>query len=231
MGTWSLADGKGFCLWRERACESRYRHFGKNGKSRDLGLVDNDLSLEGKDVFGYKVFGPWTDDLCGRFRNENVRSLIGIGVNKVRTFLAQRVAEGGIGFVTGIHPSAQISRGVRIGKGTVVMAGVVINADSEIGDHVIVNTGARIDHDCQIGNGVHIAPGVVLCGTVKIGAGTMIGAGSVILPNLTIGENCVVGAGSTVSRPLVDGEKVVGMRARPLQEMARLFPRAGKESR
>jgi sugar O-acyltransferase (sialic acid O-acetyltransferase NeuD family) len=177
-------------------------------------LVDDDLSLKGTEVYGYRVAGDRHDLLSLREEYGVDRVIVGIGSNRARLKVASWLTEAGFSLGTAVHPSAQVARGVTIGAGTVVMAGAVINSDTVIGEHVIVNTGATVDHDCRIGNGVHLAPGSILCGTVTVGEGCFVGAGGVIIPNLTLGTNVIVGAGATVVKDVPDGVMVVGTPAR-----------------
>jgi sugar O-acyltransferase (sialic acid O-acetyltransferase NeuD family) len=177
-------------------------------------LIDDDLSLKGKEIYGYPVRGG-KDDLQRLRETEGVSAgIVAIGSNGARARVARWLTENGFRLVSAVHPSAQLARGVTIGAGTVVMAGAVINSDCAIGDNVIVNTRASVDHDCTIGNGVHLAPGVTLCGTVRVGEGTFVCAGATVIPNLTVGCNVTIGAGATVIRDAPEGVTLVGSPAR-----------------
>ena len=48
-----------------------------------------------------------------------------------------------------IHPDAIIEESVKIGYGSQIMAGAVVQIDCEIGINCVVNTNAGIDHDCK----------------------------------------------------------------------------------
>ncbi len=176
-------------------------------------LVDDDLSLKGLEFFGYPVLGG-KDELLTT-NDPPKKAIVAIGSNAARQKVAAWLSGNGYDRVTAIHPSAQISRGVKIGSGSVIMAGVCINADTVVGDDVIINTRASIDHDCTIADGVHLAPGSTLCGTVQVGKGSFICAGATIIPNLTLGNNVIVGAGSTVIKDVPDHLTVVGTPAKP----------------
>jgi sugar O-acyltransferase (sialic acid O-acetyltransferase NeuD family) len=171
-------------------------------------LVDDDLSLKGTSFFGYPVIGGKNDLLA--VNDAPQKSIVAIGSNSARCKISAWLTEYSFQKISAIHPSAQLSRGVHIGAGTVVMAGVCVNADTVVGDDVIINTRASVDHDCVIGDGVHLAPGSTLCGTVNIGELTFICAGATVIPNLKIGHNVIVGGGSTVIRDVPNNKTVVG---------------------
>lgn len=135
--------------------------------------------------------------------------IVSIGVNRIRRKVAARF-EGKVSFATAVHPKTAISKRVIVGEGTVIMAGVTVNADTQIGQHCIINTNASVDHDCVIGDFVHISPNSSLCGGVTIGEGSHIGAGSTVIPGIRIGRWCTIGAGAVIIRDVPDGTTVVG---------------------
>lgn len=117
-------------------------------------------------------------------------------------------------YISVVHPDSIIAESVKLGCGTVVMAGAVINPFVSIGNHCIINTGASIDHDVHIGDFVHIAPHSTLCGEVYVGEGTWIGAGCTIIQGIHIGANCFIGAGSVVVKDIPDNKLCYGNPAR-----------------
>ncbi|QOI97877.1 MAG: acetyltransferase [Flammeovirgaceae bacterium] len=139
--------------------------------------------------------------------------IVAIGNNKIRKEVAAKTKHN---FARLIHSTAIVSPFAEIGNGSMVLHGVIIQAQTRIGNHVIVNTGARVDHDCLIDNYVHLAPGCVLCGTVQVGEGTLVGAGSTVLPGIKIGSWSVIGAGSVVTKNIPDGVVVAGNPAKIL---------------
>ena len=94
--------------------------------------------------------------------------IIAIGNNKVRE-KNYKILNKIFKFATLIHTKSHCAYGVKIGDGTVVMPGSLINTDSNIGRNCIINSNSSIDHDCVIGDHSHICPGVVLAGNVNIG--------------------------------------------------------------
>lgn len=121
--------------------------------------------------------------------------VIGIGNNAVRKKIAQQYD---VNWVALIHPSAQRGLQTSVGKGTVVMAGAVINACAAVGEHCIINTGAIVEHDNVIEDFVHISPNAALGGTVRIGALTHVGIGAAVRNNIRICAECTIGAGAVV---------------------------------
>lgn len=178
-------------------------------------LVADDAERNwGTRLMGYRILGGREALLQLDARPPAIAA---IGDNTARMRVAGWLEENGFKLATLTHPSAQVARGVRIGQGSFLVAGTVVNSDAVIGSNVIINTGATVDHDCIIGDGVHLAPGVHLCGQVEVGLGSFLGAGTVVIPCVHIGRKCVVGAGSTVLDHVTDGAIVAGVTVRSLR--------------
>ncbi|KYG82871.1 acetyltransferase [Roseivirga echinicomitans] len=161
---------------------------------------------------------PSLISLCGYavvhdsvFNFEGKDAILSIGSNEVRKKLNDLLP---CTFKTAIHPKAILDKTVKVGEGTVVMAGVVLNRDVAVGKHVIINTSASVDHDNHIKDYVHISPNATLCGTVTVGEGTHIGAGATIIPNISIGKWAIIGAGAVVISDIPDFAVAVGNPAR-----------------
>ena len=140
--------------------------------------------------------------------------VVAIGSNTLRKAIFERLAVAGEISSALVHPFTSISSTATLGRGTMICAGVVVNAESQINEDCILNTGCSVDHDCKIGSHVHIGPGARLAGAVSIGDESFIGMGAVILPGITIGSRVVVGAGSVVNRNLPDGVTAFGVPAK-----------------
>jgi sugar O-acyltransferase (sialic acid O-acetyltransferase NeuD family) len=187
----------------------------QQGNYEIAGLLDDDLRHQGSRFFGYPVLGTRAD-LPALFSARLRYAIVTIGDNTSRAAVAALLDRGGWQFASAVHPRACMGRGVKIGPGSVVMAGCVVNADAHLGAQVIINTGTTVDHDCRIEDAVHIAPGCHLCGGVSVGQGSFLGAGSTVTPGVRIGRKVIVGAGSTVLRDIADEARVSGVPARPL---------------
>ena len=141
------------------------------------------------------------------FNNIPKHSIIAIGNNCIRKKIADDYS---FSLPALVHPKSIISKYVVLGEGTVVMAGVSVNADSSIGNYCILNTNCSIDHDCKIADFVHISPNVALAGNVEVGECTHIGIGSCVKQGIRIGKNCIIGAGAVIIKDIPDGSTIVG---------------------
>ncbi len=159
--------------------------------------VDDDPRHHGLLLRSYPIVGP------DAIRDE--AGIVAIGANSSRLSIAARY-QGRL--ISVIHPRAWTARGVRIGEGSVLMAGAIVNSDARIGDNVIINTGATVDHDCIVGDGAHLAPGCHLCGDVHVGEGAFLGAGTVVKPGVRIGRNVFLHSGTRISKDVPDGQTV-----------------------
>lgn len=176
-----------------------------------IGFVDDDPKITGKKVLNFPVLGKIDQWL--EFNAEGI--VIAIGNNYIRRSIREKTeTQGRPNWITVIHPRATVSNTVKLGIGTVILAGAIVNPDTEIGQHAIINTGATIDHDCKVGDYVHIAPGVHLAGGVQIGDNTLIGIGSAIIPGLHVGNDTTVGAGAVITRDVPASVTARGVPAR-----------------
>jgi UDP-perosamine 4-acetyltransferase len=139
---------------------------------------------------------------------------IAIGANHLRKKLANTAIDLGFDLVNAISPQALISPSAQLGKGVAVMAGAIINAESQIQDLAIINTGASVDHDCQIGASVHVAPQCALAGEVQIGEASFLGIGTKVIPGICIGKNVMIAAGGVVISNIPDNVTARGIPAK-----------------
>ncbi len=175
----------------------------------EIAFLDDKEEL--KEVNGYKIIDKLKNYKL--YKEEYKNAFVAIGNNKLRINLINNLLMEGFNVPILVHPTAIISKNVKIDKGTVIMAGAVINTNSVIGKGCIINTSSSIDHDCILKDGVHISPGVHVGGTVNIGKCTWVCIGSSIANNITIGKNVVVAAGAAVIKDVPDNVIVAGVPA------------------
>jgi sugar O-acyltransferase (sialic acid O-acetyltransferase NeuD family) len=180
-----------------------------NGKAV-AGVYDDDPSKQGAALLSARIDGV-TPDLSW-WQAEVRPAMIAIGNNATR----QKVAGLPGDWVTAIHQTADLHGSVRVGCGSLICAGVIVQPDAEIGRHVIANSSCSIDHDCRISDFAHIAPGATLAGEVSIGERALVGAGATIIQGVRVGADAVIGAGAVVTKDVPSGETVVGVPARKI---------------
>lgn len=142
------------------------------------------------------------------------RIALGIGDNRAREAIAERIRSAGASLISAVHPTAVVSPSAKLGEGVVVMAGAVLNAACWIGDGAIINTGAVIEHDVRVGNYAHVSSNCTTGGGAQIGDRALIGLAASVLPSKRVGSDSVVGAGAVVTRDIGDGEVAYGIPAR-----------------
>lgn len=177
----------------------------------DIVFLDDNPKVESCGI--YKVVGGCKSALS--YKNSDF--IVAIGNTKVRRKIQSELIAMGLHIVSLIHPAAVIAPNVKIGGGTVVMAGAVINPCTEIGQGCIVNTCASVDHDCRIGDYVHVSVGAHVAGTVTIEDNTWIGAGATISNNIEIVADCMIGAGAVVVADIDEPGTYVGVPAKKIK--------------
>ena len=148
------------------------------------------------------------------FKKKISSVIVAIGNNKTREYYFNFFKRKKFKFAKLIHPKSYTSIGVRVGEGSIIMQGCMINTETVIGKNCIINTNASIDHDCLIRDHSHICPGVTVAGNVKIGKNCWIGLGSKIIENCVIGDNVFVAAGAVVTKNVKSNSFVKGIPAK-----------------
>ena len=133
----------------------------------------------------------------------------------------------------GIHPTAVIARGVKLGVDVVIEPYAVIGARTRLGDRVRIGAHCVIEEDCDLSEDVRLHPHVTLYTKVKLGKRTIIHSGArlgsdgfgytfvdgqhkkvpqvggvVIGDDVEIGANCTVDRGSVGATEIGNGVKI-----------------------
>ncbi|MBU3604136.1 acetyltransferase [Polynucleobacter sp. AP-Kaivos-20-H2] len=172
------------------------------------GVVTDEQDDSVDKIFGYSKIGQDSDllDLKGRYDFAFI--VVGqIHSPNPRKLLFSKILSIGFKAPVIISSRAYVSKRAKVGEGTIVMHGAVINSGVEIGRNCIINSMALIEHDTTIGDHCHISTGVRLNGGINIGSDTFIASGAVVKHGVRIGSNCFIGMGSLVTQDLADDTK------------------------
>lgn len=181
----------------------------RENKYEIAGYVINDNNQQSEDE-RYPVIGS-DIDLERIFQSGIKNAALGIGYlgkSDLRERLWGKLKAIGYSLPVICDPSVILAGNVKLGEGTMIGKGSIINANASIGKMCIINTRATIEHDCQIDDFSHISVGSVLCGNVQVGRGSFIGANATVIQGKSIGSQCIVGAGTTVRKNIEDGRIV-----------------------
>lgn len=163
-----------------------------------IGILDKEDKV-GQKVFDYEIIG--TDDDIHKYVLLGYEFLITLGqikTSNIRKMLFKKIKSLGGKLATIISPNAYISKYSSIEEGTIIMNGVIINANSKIGKICTINSKALIEHDCIIGDNCHISISAVIAGGVKIESDSFIGANATIVQGINVPSESFIKAGSLV---------------------------------
>jgi sugar O-acyltransferase (sialic acid O-acetyltransferase NeuD family) len=187
-----------------------------------LGFLDDDANLHGTIVDGVKVLGP----ISAVQHYPDAQLIVTIG--NPDDFTTRHRIVTGLGlpdtrYAVVVHPGASIPPGSTVGRGTVILDGVVATTPVVIGAHVVIMPGVVLTHDDVVASFATLASGVRLAGSVTIGEGAYIGAGALVRERLHIGPWALVGMGAGVAADVPSGEVWAGLPARYLRPV-RVLP-------
>ena len=182
----------------------------QEGKYKIGGLVG--LSQEvASSQFGYEVLATDSelDELVKQFQYALV-ALGQIHSPEPRIRLYEKLIAAGFMLPSIIASSAYVSPHAKVGAGTIVMHGAILNAGVVVGNNCIVNTRALLEHDSQVSDHCHISTGAILNGDTSVGTGSFIGSGSVIKEGVSVGAGSLVGMGIALRHNLGDACQYLG---------------------
>src|ERR1700722_15346127 len=198
-----------------------------SGEWELAGILDEDEKKSGTQVLGVRVFSLEGGVAEAARRLDCGRVAVAIGDNYARFEKFQQLRRAGLTAVNVVHPSAHVSRFVKMGEGVTILAGATINPGTTIEDNVCVNTSASVDHDNHLEMSCHIFPNATITGGVRIKQFVHVGSGAVIAPNLTLEKYSYVGAGAVVLANVGLGTIVFGVPAKVRGDQKK---RPGKEN-
>ena len=163
-----------------------------------VGILDHP-DLKGSYILGYQIIG--SDDDIQIYKALGCHFLVTVGQIKstvIRTEIIKRLEQHTATVATIISPNAYVSKHAIIGRGTVVMHGVNVNAGVQIGENCILNTNCNIEHDTVVGSNTHISTHAVVNGGCNIGNEVFIGSNATVLNQIVVTDNTIIGATALV---------------------------------
>jgi len=183
---------------------------------RVIGVLDDNTALHGTRIAGIDVIGPVVDAVRSR-----IPLLICVGAGRGRQAIAATLAEYGVGedrFGTFVDGSVRIPSGCTVGRGSILLAGVVLTSAVRIGRHCVVMPNVTLTHDDTLGDFVTVAAGASLGGGVTVGEGAYLGMNASIRQGIQVGAGATVGMGAAVISDVTSGETWAGVPARPIYD-------------
>lgn len=150
------------------------------------------------------------------FIKESKYFIVAIGAShgKARYLISKNLENSGLVPISLVSKMSIIDETAKIGKGSQIEPGAIIQCHSQIGDYCIINTNSTIEHSSKVGNGSHIMGGASIAGRVHIGNYVSIGTNSTVLPDIKVGSGAYIGAGSVVTKNVKENEIVIGIPAK-----------------
>lgn len=180
-----------------------------------LGFMDDNESIQGNEINGYRVLGKTAD--VGKY--PDAYFVCAVGASRIREKIVSnmKAVNPNIKFGTVIDPSVEMSDFVTVGEGTIICAHTIVTVNIEIGSHVIINLDCTIGHDAALQDFVTLYPSVNVSGITNIGHAVELGTGMQIIQGKKIGDYSIVGAGAVVVKDLPEKCTAVGNPAKPIK--------------
>ena len=172
----------------------------------------------GKEVLpGHNVIGC-DDDMSNYVGVADFINTIGFISNlSLRLKISEKINLSGGTLASVIASTAHVSRYAKVGKGTVILHHVTVNAAACIGDNCIINTSSNIEHACIIGEQTHISTGAMINGDCRIGSQCFIGSGAIIGHGVNICDHVIIGCGTVVIHNITQPGTYVGNPAKRIK--------------
>lgn len=181
-----------------------------------LGCLDDDEVLWGSEVSpDLRVLGG----IDGVAEHLDADLVVCAGKGSVRERIIARM--GGLGvtssrFATVIDPRSMLADDTLVGRGSILLAGVVATAQVAVAEHVVCMPAVVLTHDDRVEPFATLCAGVVLGGNVTVGRAAYLGMAASVREGRTIGAGSTIGMGAAVISDVPEGETWAGVPARRL---------------
>ena len=194
-----------------------YLNYLKEANYNIIGFLDDNQKLWGSKVGDVDVIGGVKE--LNSLKSKGVEAVFcPLGNNHLRVQFLSLANSLGFQTPSYIHPSANISKNVKIGEGVYVLLGVNIMPDVMLEDFVMVSMGANIAHHSFLKKGTFISTGVNFGASITANEYTYVGIGATVMTGLkSLGRDCLIGAGAVVIKNVPNKAVVAGVPAKVLR--------------
>lgn len=190
-----------------------------NGNFEIVGFIDK-YKDKGELINGFPVLGSEEDIPALYESNKFDKLFIGIGYAHfaLRDNLYNSFKDH-IPFATIIVNPSYLDSTAKIGEGSILYPGCLIDRNVIVEPNVVVNLGVLIGHASIIGQSSFIAANASFGGFTKIGKRCFVGIQAVIKDNTSVGEDISIGLGGVVVRNLKKKGTYFGVPVRRINDL------------
>jgi len=183
-----------------------------------VGFIDDDSSLQGKQVMGLPILGKYEDLFLNKLKNIIQDVYCPIGINSVRVNYLSTLKNEGYNIPSFFHNTVSIGPDVILGEANYMLAGNIIMPHTSIGNYLMVNMSSTIAHHVTFGDGIFMSSGVNVGACITVGDLAYIGMGVTVMTGVNyIGKNCLIGAGTVIIKDVPENAVMVGNPGRILR--------------
>jgi|SRR3990172_5838383 len=145
---------------------------------------------------GGEIIGDY-EHVRRKFPRDSCKIAVAVGYKdlKARWAVYEKVLGDGYDVPTIIHPRAYVRDISAVGRGSIVMAGAIVDFNAKVGELCVLWPGTVVNHDSTIGDNTFLSPNSTVCGCAEVMGGCFIGAGAVIVDHVTVPYGSFVKAG------------------------------------
>jgi len=169
---------------------------------------ESELRQEMNDILVVAELG--TEDSDTLLEDKNIKFVLAEADLEQRELLSDQLATHSSELINLTHPLARFSPFAKMGKGNILLTGVVVLPNAEIGDFNRIGAYSSIGVDALIGDYCHLQEGVRIGEGAVLERHVSVGAGAIINKGVKIGEKVMIAPGAVVMTDIPDESMAFG---------------------